>query len=82
MIITIVGDAFTRLLEELPPVQEEAMKPRWLATGLEYLGILVSILLLHGGESRGAQVGKMLPKSTAMRLLGLCVTTHRVDHDV
>lgn len=30
------------------------MEPRWLAIGLERLGILVSVLLLHGGKPRGA----------------------------
>lgn len=52
------------------------MKPRWLATALEGLSILVRILFLHGDESCNAQVGKIFPKSAA--LMGRHVA-HGVD---
>ena len=62
--LTIVGDAFKRLLEQLLPVQIQAMEPWWHAALFECLCVLMSILSLHGREPGRGEVREVLAVSS------------------
>lgn len=68
-VLTIGCDSFKWLLEQVEPVEVQAMKPWRDAARLKFLGIDVRILLLHGGEPRDAQVREELTILPAMGCL-------------
>ncbi len=72
---TVVGDALEGLLEELAPVQVEAVQPGGDAALLEGRGVLVGVLLLHLGEARDGEVREVLAVGGGA-LLGLVVGGH------
>jgi hypothetical protein len=69
---TVVGDAPEGLLEQLSPVQVQAVQPRRVAAFLEGLCVLMRILLLHLGEARSAQIRQVLPVCAPAVLLLSC----------
>ena len=57
---TIICYTLKRLGEELAPVRVQGMQPRRIVFGLEVVGVLVGILLLHHLEAWHIEVGEVL----------------------
>lgn len=68
-LLTVRRDPSVWLLEELSPVQIQGVQPWRVSTLFELFCVNVSILLLHRGEARYAQVWQVLAVLAAVKAL-------------